>query len=115
VLNGQIKPQVAEALQNNRPVIALESTLITHGLPYPDNLTTARAMEAAVRDAGATPATIAILGGQIVVGLDDAQLEYLSTAKNVRKCSRRDLGIAIARKMDGATTVAGTMLIAAMD
>ena len=116
MLNGYIKPEVAEALQNNRPVVALESTLITHGFPYPDNLAAARSMEAAVRDTnvGAIPATIAILHGQITVGLDDAQLEYLAKAQGVRKCSRRDLGIVIAHKMDGATTVAGTMLIAAM-
>jgi pseudouridine-5'-phosphate glycosidase len=108
-----IKPEVAEALQTGQPVVALESTLITHGLPYPDNLATARAIEAAVRDEGAIPATLAILHGQITVGLDDAQLEYLATAQGVRKCSRRDLGIALARKLDGATTVAGTLIIAA--
>ena len=112
----QIKPEVADALQAKRPVVALESTLITHGLPYPDNLATARAIEAAVRDTnvGAIPATIAILRGQITVGLDDAQLEYLATAKGVRKCSRRDLGIAVAHGLDGATTVAGTMIVAAL-
>jgi len=112
----QVKPEVADALQARRPVVALESTLITHGLPYPDNLATARAIEAAVRDTnvGAIPATIAILRGQITVGLDDAQLEYLATAKDVRKCSRRDLGIAVARGLDGATTVAGTMIVAAL-
>jgi len=108
------KSEVAEALRAGRPVVALESTLITHGLPYPDNLATARAIEAAVREAGAVPATIAILGGQITVGLDDAQLEYLGTARGVRKCSRRDLGIAVALKLDGATTVAGTMMVAAL-
>ena len=112
----QIKPEVADALQARRPVVALESTLITHGLPYPDNLATARAIETAVRDTnvGAIPATIAILRGQITVGLDDAQLEYLATAKGVRKCSRRDLGIAVAGRLDGATTVAGTMIVAAL-
>jgi len=112
----QIKSEVADALQAKRPVVALESTLITHGLPYPDNLATARAIEAAVRNAnvGAIPATIAILRGQITVGLDDAQLEYLATAKGVRKCSRRDLGIAVAHRLDGATTVAGTMIVAAL-
>jgi pseudouridine-5'-phosphate glycosidase len=112
----QVKPEVADALQARLPVVALESTLITHGLPYPDNLATARAIEAAVRDTnvGAIPATIAILRGQITVGLDDAQLEYLATAKSVRKCSRRDLGIAVARGLDGATTVAGTMIVAAL-
>jgi pseudouridine-5'-phosphate glycosidase len=112
----QITPEVAEALEARRPVVALESTLITHGLPYPDNLATARAIEAAVRNANvdAIPATIAILRGQITVGLDDAQLEYLATAKGVRKCSRRDLGIAVAGRLDGATTVAGTMIVAAL-
>ena len=111
-----IRPEVAEALQSGRPVVALESTLITHGLPYPDNLATARAIEAAVRNThvGAIPATIAILSGQITVGLDDAQLEYLAQARGVRKCSRRDLGIAVAQKLDGATTVAGTLIVAAM-
>jgi pseudouridine-5'-phosphate glycosidase len=95
-------------------VVALESTLITHGLPRPKNLEVARAMEAAVREAGAVPATIAILGGQINVGLTDPQLEYLAGAEDVRKCSRRDLPIAVGRGEDGATTVAGTMLIAHM-
>lgn len=109
-----VNPQVAEAFAHHQPVVALESTLITHGLPYPDNLSAARAIEAAVRNAGAIPATIAILRGQITVGLDDEQIEYLATATNVRKCSRRDLGIAVARRLDGATTVAGSMIIAAM-
>ena len=109
-----IQPDVTEAQQTRKPVVALESTLITHGLPYPDNLDTARALEAAVREAGAIPATIAILHGQITVGLDGAQLEYLAAAQGVRKCSRRDLGIAVAQQLDGATTVAGTMIVAAM-
>ncbi len=110
----EIKPEVSAALQAGRPVVALESTLITHGLPYPDNLATARDLEAAVREAGAVPATIAILHGRITVGLDDAQLEYLATAKGVRKCSRRDLGTVVAQGLDGATTVAGTMIVAAL-
>lgn len=110
----RVKPEIAEAVRHQHPIVALESTLITHGLPYPDNLATARAMEAAVRESSAIPATIAILSGQIVVGLDEAQLEYLAKAQNVRKCSRRDLGIAIARQLDGATTVAGTMMVADM-
>jgi pseudouridine-5'-phosphate glycosidase len=92
----------------------LESTLITHGLPHPKNLDVARALEAAVRDAGAVPATIAILGGQITVGLSDEQLIRLAEAQNVRKCSRRDLPIAVGRNEDGATTVAGTMIVAHM-
>lgn len=105
-------PEVKAALDENRPVVALESTLITHGLPYPANLETAQAMEAAIRDAGATPATIAILKGKITVGLTDDQLEMLATAQNVRKCSRRDLPIAVGLGENGATTVAGTMIIA---
>jgi pseudouridine-5'-phosphate glycosidase len=110
----RVRPDVAEAQQAGRPIVALESTLITHGLPRPDNLATAQAIEAAVRQAGAVPATIAILRGQITVGLDSTQLEYLAAAQNVRKCSRRDLGIAVAQQLDGATTVAGTMIVAAM-
>jgi pseudouridine-5'-phosphate glycosidase len=95
-------------------VVALESTLITHGLPQPKNLVVARALEAAVRDAGAAPATIAILDGEITVGLSNEQLRYLAEAENVRKCSRRDLPLAVARNEDGATTVAGTMIVAHM-
>ncbi len=110
----QIQPEVTTALDARRAVVALESTLITHGFPPPDNLKVARAIEAAVREGGAVPATIAILGGKLTVGLEHAQLDYLSTAKNVRKCSRRDLGTGVAQKLDGATTVAGTMIVAAM-
>ncbi len=108
-----VNPSVSNALASGRPVVALESTLITHGLPYPDNLAAARDIEKTVREAGGTPATIAILSGEIYVGLEDAQLGYLATAKNVKKCSRRDLGTAVAYKLDGATTVAGTMIVAA--
>lgn len=92
--------------------VALESTVISHGLPYPDNLALARAMESAVRAGGAEPRTIGILGGELIAGLSDAQIEYLATAPNVRKVSRRDLPIVAARKLDGATTVATTMWIA---
>ena len=95
-------------------MVALESTLITHGLPHPKNLHVARALEVTVREAGAVPATIAILGGQITVGLSDEQLTRLAEAENVRKCSRRDLPIAVGRNEDGATTVAGTMMVAHM-
>jgi pseudouridine-5'-phosphate glycosidase len=109
-----IHPQVQAALNAGQPVVALESTLITHGLPRPDNLEVARALEAAVREAGALPATIAILGGQISVGLTGEQLEYLAGAEDVRKCSRRDLAIVVGTAGDGATTVAGTMLVAHM-
>ncbi len=109
-----IQPEVAAALAQNNPVVALESTLITHGLPYPDNVETAVLMQTAVREGGAVPATIAIIQGQVHVGLSDDQLEYLGKLAGtaVRKCSRRDIPLAIGNKEDGATTVAGTMLLA---
>ena len=110
----QFHPEVRKALDNHQPVVALESTLITHGLPYPVNQEVARGMEKAVRDAGAVPATIAVLKGQITVGITAEQLAYLAQAKNVRKCSRRDFPIVLAQKGDGATTVAGTMIVAHM-
>ena len=111
-----LNPEVKEALDTNKPVVALESTLITHGLPYPTNVETALAMEDAVRKGGAVPATIAILKGEITVGLTKEQIETLGQAPDgsVRKCSRRDLPIALALKQDGATTVAGTMIVAHM-
>lgn len=112
----QVSPSVQQALDNRQPVVALESTLITHGLPYPLSVETALAMEAAVRAAGAVPATMAVLTGEISVGISPEQIEALAQAPpgSVRKCSRRDLPIAIALKQDGATTVAGTMIIAEM-
>lgn len=111
-----ISPSVQQTLENNGPVVALESTLITHGLPYPTNVETALAMEAAVRENGATPATIAILEGQIRVGLSPDEIELLGRLDpaQVRKCSRRDIAIACALKQHGATTVAGTMIVAHM-
>ena len=119
-LGFQFHPEVREALAGGQPVVALESTVITHGLPYPENVRTALAMEAAVWEGGATPATIAIIEGEIHIGLTEAQVEYLAQQAQlsgegkafVRKCSRRDIPIAIAGREDGATTVAGTMLIA---
>lgn len=109
-----VSEEVGAALDSGGAVVALESTVITHGLPYPENLATARNMEAAVRRGGAVPATIAIIAGRIHVGLTNEKLEYLATrpGNSVRKCSRRDLPLAIAQKQDGATTVAGTMIIA---
>jgi len=106
--------EVAEARRVGRPIVALESTLITHGLPHPANVETAFAMEAAVRAGGAVPATIALLGGRPTVGLSREQIERLAErpAGQVRKCSRRDLPIAVALKEDAATTVAGTMIVA---
>ncbi len=109
-----ISAEVAAGLAAKQPLVALESTLITHGLPFPLNLETALAMESAARAAGAIPATIALLGGNVTVGVSAAQLERLAKAPagSVRKCSRRDLPICIARRQDGATTVAATMIIA---
>ena len=106
--------EVATARAHGQPLVALESTLITHGLPYPANRDTALAMEQAVRDAGAVPATIAILEGQVMVGLSSEQIDMLAQkpAGSVRKCSRRDLPIAIGLGESAATTVAGTMIVA---
>jgi pseudouridine-5'-phosphate glycosidase len=95
-----------------RPQVALESTVISHGLPYPHNLELAREMEAIVRRRGAEPRTIGIIAGELIAGLSEAQIEHLATAKDVRKVSRRDLPIVIAHRQDGATTVATTMWIA---
>lgn len=108
-----IKPEVAEALAAGKPVVALESTIISHGMPYPKNVETARAVEDVIRKNGAVPATIAIIGGRIKVGITDEEFEYIATAKNVAKVSRRDYPIVLAKKADGATTVAGTMIAAA--
>lgn len=105
---------VQQALDQQQAIVALESTVITHGLPYPANQETALAMEQAVRDGGAVPATIALIGGHIHVGLSSAQITQLAQADNVRKCSRRDLPIAMGLGEDAATTVAGTMIIAHM-
>ena len=104
--------EVAEAVAGRRPLVALESTIITHGMPFPANLETARAVEAEVRDAGAVPATIAVLGGRIHVGLEPAELEALAGSADVRKLSRADLAVALSEGWTGATTVAATMICA---
>jgi pseudouridine-5'-phosphate glycosidase len=104
---------VRAALHGGWPLVALESTVIAHGLPFPANLETARQMEAIVREHGAVPATIAVLDGKLYVGLADAQIETLATAQNVRKVSRRDLPVVVAQQLNGATTVAATATIAA--
>lgn len=111
---GQIQPEVQKALDANSPLVALESALIAHGLPYPQNLETAQALEQAVRENGAVPATIAIIEGKIRVGLTGGELERLATQKGVRKVSRRDLPVVVAQGEDGATTVAATMCVAAL-
>jgi pseudouridine-5'-phosphate glycosidase len=104
--------EVAAALADHRPVVALESTVIAHGLPQPQNLETAQRLEQIIRDEGATPATIAVLRGKLCVGLDSRQLEHLATSADIRKISTRDLAVAVANEWDGATTVASTMWIA---
>ncbi|GGM26912.1 pseudouridine-5'-phosphate glycosidase [Micromonospora yangpuensis] len=104
--------EVADALRSRRPVVALESTIVSHGLPRPDNLRVAREIEQAVRDAGAVPATIGMVAGELVVGLDDTQLTRLATADGVTKLSVRDLAVAAAIRADGATTVAATSAVA---
>jgi len=108
----RINAAVREALDRRAPVVALESTILAHGMPYPRNLETALAAEDDIRAAGATPATIAVLDGQICVGLDPPQLERVATATEVLKLSRADLAFAVASGRDGATTVAATMFCA---
>ena len=105
-------PEVTEARASGRPIVALDSTIITHGMPWPQNVQTAREVEAEVRAAGAVPATIAVMGGRIHVGLTDAELEALGQAKGVMKLSRADLAACLATKRTGATTVAATMICA---
>ena len=104
--------EVAKARASGRAIVALESTIITHGMPWPQNLETARRVEAEVRAAGAVPATIAILGGVLHVGLDAAELEALALARDVAKVSRADMAVCMARGGNGATTVAATMIAA---
>ncbi len=110
-----ISPEVAAALAEGRPVVALESTIISHGMPYPKNVETALLVEKTIRDNGAVPATIAIIGGRLKAGLSEVEIEYLGkTGRGVAKVSRRDLPVIIARGADGATTVTTTMMIAHM-
>ena len=110
-----IAPEVREALEAGNPVVALESTIISHGMPYPQNVETALNVERIVRENGAVPATIAILGGRLKAGLSREEIEYLGkTGTAVTKVSRRDLPVVVSRGIDGATTVATTMIIAAM-
>lgn len=108
-----VRPDVAKALQQGRAVVALESTVIAHGLPNPDNLETAQAMEQAIAGAGAVPATVGVVGGRIKVGLDADELARFAEAGDIAKLSSRDLGAAVALGIDGATTVAATMIAAA--
>lgn len=107
--------EVAQALDSKQPIVALESTIIAHGMPYPQNVETALQVEACVRENGAIPATIAILNGKLKVGLTTDEIDYLGKkGREVIKCSRRDLPFVVSKGLDGATTVASTMIIAAM-
>ncbi len=106
--------EVKKALSENAPIVALESTIISHGMPYPQNIAVAMEVESTVRNNGATPATIAILDGQLHVGLRAEELESFAQKKDVMKCSRRDLPFVVSKKIHGATTVAATMIIAEM-
>ena len=111
----EISPEVKAALAGGKPVVALESTIISHGMPYPQNVETAINVEKIVRENGAVPATIAIIGGKLKAGLSADEIEYLGKkGYDVTKASRRDLPVLVARGEDGATTVATTMIIAAM-
>ncbi len=110
-----LSPRVAAALKEGRPVIALESTIISHGMPYPQNVETALLCEKTARECGAEPATVAIIGGRLCAGLTEEQIDHLGKAgTKVAKASRRDIPILCARGADGATTVAATMIVAAM-
>ena len=109
-----IHPDVENAIKNSEPVVALESTIISHGMPYPKNVETALMVEETVRSNKAVPATIAIINGKLKVGLTNDEIEYLATNEEVKKVSRRDLPITVAQKLSGSTTVASTMIIASL-
>jgi pseudouridine-5'-phosphate glycosidase len=109
-----IKPEVKEALEKGKPIVALESTIISHGMPYPLNVESAKNSERIVRENGAVPATIAIINGVIKVGLSNEELDYMGKTKGIAKASRRDMAAIVAKKLDGATTVATTMLVSGM-
>lgn len=113
MIHTRYSAEVKAALGIGAPIVALESTIITHGMPWPDNLETARQVEADIRDAGSTPATIAVLEGRLHVGLEAEQLEQLARSKDVAKLSRADLAVCLATGGTGATTVAATMIAAA--
>ena len=107
-----IQPDVEEAIKKGEPIVALESTIISHGMPYPKNIETAMMVEETVRSNKAVPATIAIINGRLKVGLTHEEIEFLATNDEVRKVSRRDLAITVSQKHSGSTTVAATMIIA---
>ena len=112
MMNLKFSEETADALAEKKPIVALESTVVAHGLPYPQNIETALSLEKQVRDGGAIPATIAVFDGEFCVGLNENQIERLATEKGIRKISRRDLPVAAARRLNCATTVATTAFIA---
>jgi pseudouridylate synthase len=107
-----IKEEVKDALANNKPIVALESTIISHGMPYPENIISAKRSEAIIREAGAVPATIAIIKGRIKIGLTESDLDHMGKDSGITKASRRDMAMILSKGIDGATTVATTMLCA---
>src|ERR1041385_2686351 len=107
-----IAPDVSNAMRDNRPVVALESTVIAHGLPRPQNLQAARRLQELIREAGAVPATIGVVDGKLIVGLSDGEIELLAQQENIRKVSTRDIPLAVTKGWNGATTVASTIWIA---
>ncbi len=109
-----IKDEVQEALENNIPVVALESTIISHGMPYPENIISAKKSESLIREAGGIPATIAVIKGRIKIGLDEAALDHMGRDAGIAKVSRRDMPLILAKERDGATTVATTMLCSSL-
>ncbi len=109
-----VKDEVKEALESGRPVVALESTIISHGMPYPENIISAKKSESIIREEGAVPATIAIINGRIKIGLGESDLDHMGRDSGIAKVSRRDMALVISKKMDGATTVATTMLCSAL-
>lgn len=106
--------EISDALKNNRPVVALETTIISHGMPYPENFNTAKALEEIIREEGAVPATIGIIDGKIKIGMSKEELEHFAKSQDVLKVSRRDIPYVISKKKNGATTVAATMIFAKM-
>ena len=111
-----VHPEIEQALVERQPLVALETTIITHGMPYPANLETAKSVERHVRSAGAIPATIGVIGGRVKIGLETAQLKYLADSRvsTTVKLSRRDIAAAIASKKDGGTTCSATLIFAAL-
>jgi len=108
----EIHPKVKKAMENKLPIVALESTIISHGMPYPKNIETAKNVEKTVRENNAIPATIAIINGKLKVGLSNEEIEFLATNNTIGKVSRRDIAVTVSKKLSGSTTVAATMIIA---